>query len=143
VLRLPTGFRALALVAAAAAVVVAGAFVLRGANAPWDGASGVLRGSVREPAGGGIRQLAPTLLGAGRVRLGWGSVPAADRYDVHLYSAGLRELAVLGAARETILVLSTAAVTGAAAGDTLLWRVVARRGEIEVARSGPGMLRLP
>jgi hypothetical protein len=132
-------FGASALAAAAVVLVVAGVILVQRPSGP----SGVLRGQAHGGSDAAMQRMAPVTLAAGRVELRWRSVPAADRYEVRLYSPELRALAVLGTSRETVLVLARDTVAGATAGDTLLWRVAALRGEVRLAQTDLGTVRLP
>ncbi len=135
-------FGAPAVAFAAAALVVAGVLLVQRPGG-LEHASGVLRGQASGGPDSGMVRMAPTTRAGGRVELRWRAVQGADRYEVRLYSPELRALAVLGTARETVLVLAPGAVAGAASGDTLLWRVAALRGEARIARTDLGILRLP
>jgi len=136
-------FGASALAAAAVVLVVAGVLLVQRPDGPGGGPSGVLRGQAHGGSDAAMQRMAPVTLAAGRVELRWRSVPAADRYEVRLYSPELRALAVLGTSRETVLVLARDTVAGATAGDTLLWRVAALRGEVRLAQTDLGTVRLP
>lgn len=130
-------------VAAGILVVSATVLVIQRAGGPGSGPSGVLRGQAGSSSEATMPTLALRTLADGRVELRWPGVPAADRYELCLYSQELRALATLSTARETVFVLSRGAAPGASAGDTLLWRVAALRGEVRLAQSNLGIVRLP
>ncbi len=90
----------------------------------------------------GLLPVAPASGGA--LRLGWTRVPGAEDYEVRLYSADLAQLAALGPTADTTLVLRPQALPARPRpGETVLWRVYARRGGDEIAYSPVGMLRVP
>jgi hypothetical protein len=141
--RLPSAWFGASALAVAAAALVVGVLVVQRPGGPGDRASGVLRGAAGAGGDAAMRRMAPLTLEAGGVELRWRSAAAADRYEVRLFSPELRTLAVLEASRETVLVLSPGGIAGAAAGDTLLWRVTAFNGEVRLAQTDLGIVRLP
>ncbi len=136
--RVPVAFAA-----AAAVLVVAGALLWPELAIRDERASGRLRGGTRGPATVAPVRRAPRTLADGGVALGWSRVPGADGYTVRLFTPELRALESREAARETVLVLAAGSIAGAGPGDTLLWRVEARRGAQRIAQSDLGTLRAP
>jgi hypothetical protein len=105
-----------------------------------------LRGSrptVEAPGAWAARPVA-TPLGRGRVRLAWSPASAATSYDVTFLAEDLHELARVDSVAAPGLVLDRAALpAGLLPGQTVLWRVTARAGRDEVARSTAAPLTLP
>jgi hypothetical protein len=132
-----------AFAAAAVALVAVTVFVVQRPGGLGSRPSGVLRGQAIGGPDGAMQRLAPVMISGRRLELRWRGVPTADRYEVRLYSPELGALAVVGTSRETVFVLAPGTVAGAAAGDTLLWRVSALHGEVRLAQSDLGIVRMP
>ena len=77
----------------------------------------------------------PATLREGAVRFEWKSNPEADRYEVQLFDASLREIARFDAGRATSLTVQTSEMPET--GDAIFWRIVAFRGGDELAHSPP------
>jgi hypothetical protein len=85
-----------------------------------------------------------TLLGDGRVQLAWSPASSATSYDVTFLAGDLHELAHVDSVTASGLMLDRAALpAGLLPGQTLLWRVTARAGRDELARSTAAPLTLP
>jgi hypothetical protein len=120
-------------------VVAAGAVLFAIDRRPLDGRpSGQLRGASPQP---GVVRLAPETAD-GAVTLRWRAVAGADRYQVRFFTGDLRDLGGLAAVPETLLVLRHG-VLPAPAGDTVLWRVHASRGDSSLGQSDLGTVRIP
>jgi len=83
-------------------------------------------------------------MGGGRVRLAWSPAEQATGYEVTFLAQDLRELARVDSLTAPMLVLDRAALpAGLVSGQTVLWRVSARAGRDELARSATAPLTLP
>jgi len=105
-----------------------------------------LRGGppVAEAPGAWAAHPVATPLGGGRVRLVWSPASAATSYGVTFLAEDLHELARVDSVAATALVLDRAALpAGLLPGQTVLWRVTARAGRDELARSTAAPLTLP
>jgi hypothetical protein len=88
--------------------------------------------------------LAASPLDDGRVRLAWTATPGATEYAVVFLGADLSELARVEGLAHPELVLDPAALpAGLAPGREILWRVSARAGRDEIARSVTSPLSIP
>ena len=132
-----------ALAWAAAVVVIAGAVLVLRPVGHDDRPSGVLRGHAATGAAAVPVLLPPGTTAAGGLELRWRAVAGADHSSVRVYSGELCPLAAFATAGETLLVLPRGAITRAAAGDTVLWRVIALRDEAPLSQSPLGTLRVP
>jgi predicted ester cyclase len=129
-----------ALAAAAAVMIVAGAFIFARRPGVDERPSGVLRGG--PGAAPAVELVEATPASGDAIELRWRAVSGADRYSVRLYSGELRELAALESA-DTTLRVARGSLAAAAPGDTVLWRVTAMRGGAPLARSVLGTARVP
>ncbi len=71
----------------------------------------------------------------GGARLRWSAVPAAERYEVQVFSATLEPLTRLDAARDTVFVFAPERLAAIAHDETLLVSVRALRGGAPLAES--------
>ena len=105
-------------------------------------------GSVTAPTlrGGASHELAtatPSYAAHG-VTLVWSANPEADHYQLRFFSTALAEIGRRDLARDTSVTLAAGDLPGAyAAGETILWRVVAMKGGDELESSAPGSLKKP
>jgi len=127
-------------VAAAVVVVVAGGALLAYLAARAPDSDRRLRGEA--PAAEALALEPPRTVADG-IELSWSRFPAATGYRVHLYTRELDEIGSFDAGAETTLVFRAASLPGAAPGTPLLWRVAARHGRDELARSDVGRLIAP
>jgi len=89
-------------------------------------------------------RLAVEPIETGSVRLSWAPATGADTYAIVFLSADLVEIARVGGVRETALALTPGALPpGLASGTEVLWRVVALRGDEEVASSPTTPVAVP
>jgi hypothetical protein len=130
-----------------AAVILAAAGLLWSQDALRRKREGpLLRGAppaAQAPGAWAARPLA-TPLGHGRVRLAWSPAANASNYSVTFLAEDLRPLARVDSLLAPGLVLDRAALpAGLVPGQTVLWRVTARAGHDELARSTAAPLTLP
>jgi hypothetical protein len=119
--------------AAAAVVLVAAFFVLRGDRGVEPP---VLR--TGDGAQSGWRLNDPVPLADGGILLSWTVVEAADAYQVRIYGPALEILATLGPTVETTIALDRSALPAdLPPGSELTWRVLALRKGAELAASAP------
>jgi hypothetical protein len=92
----------------------------------------------------GIALKQPRMLAQGGLHLAWEAHPGAETYQVIFHDLRLAKRGSFAAGPETTVTLTSADLqTLGSAGEQLLWRVVALRGEGEVADSPPAGITLP
>lgn len=97
-----------------------------------------------EAPGAWVAHPVATRLGDGRVQLAWSPAASATSYGVTFLAEDLHELARVDSVTAPGLVLNRAALpAGLLPGQTVLWRVTARAGHDELARSTAAPLTLP
>lgn len=130
-----------------AAVILAGAGLLWSQDAlRREREAKQLRGArpVAEAPGAWAAHPVATPLGDGRVQLAWSPASSATSYGVTFLAEDLHELARVDSVTAPGLVLDRAALpAGLLPGQTVLWRVDARAGRDELARSTAAPLTLP
>jgi hypothetical protein len=78
------------------------------------------------------------------VVLGWDPISGADRYEVRLFRADLEQIGALSTSGETEMRLDPAQVDRSSGGpSTVLWRVVAFRGAVQIGVSEFRTFQLP
>ncbi|MFI5372853.1 MAG: hypothetical protein ACHQ52_14965 [Candidatus Eisenbacteria bacterium] len=133
-------FAALALV-----VIATGAWWIVARRTPQETrAAATLRGGGASGGGGrSLRAALPTESEGGVLVFHWEAVVGADRYELRFFTPELAPVGDPMPVSDTTLTLAPHALTGAARGDTLLWRVAARHGEAVLAESRPRIVVLP